>query len=254
MPFASTNGCSLYYETDGDGSTVVFVNDVGYGAWSWGWQYASLCGPYETVVFDPRGTGRSDSLSGPYSVSQFAADIESVLAEHGFRRAHLIGSGLGGMAALAYAREYNRARSLTLIGTGLEGDRVDASVLDVMGETDADSLAPCFSAEFFEEQRGVIDEILDWRREEDAGTDARNAQTTAMQEFTCESPFEITIPALVLHGGDDPLIPSAAGEELARKLPNGQFEPLDGRHLAHIESSKQANDSISGFLDSTDIS
>lgn len=254
MPCTSTDGCSLYYETDGYGQTVAFVNDVGYGAWSWGWQYASLCGPFEVVVFDPRGTGRSDFPPGPYSVSQLSADFESVLSDHSARRVHLIGVGLGGMVALAYASAFNRARSLTLIGTALDGGRVDASVLDVMGGTSADSLAPCFSEEFFEEQRGVIDWIIDWRREEDAGADARSAQIAAMQEFACASPYEITIPALVLHGTEDPLIPFAAGEELARNLPNGRFEPLDGRHLAHVESSKRANDSISGFLDSIDNS
>jgi 3-oxoadipate enol-lactonase len=248
MPFASTDGCSLYYETSGTGPTVAFLNDVGYGAWLWGWQYTSLSGSFETVVFDPRGTGRSDSPSGPYTVDTLVADVETVLSDHGVRRVHLVGAGLGGMVALAYAREYSRARSLTLMGTALEGDAVNDILLDVMSETNAQSLEPCFSDTFAEKQREVIDGILDWRREEDSDREAHTSQATAMQEFTCATPYEISVPALVLHGTDDPLIPVAAGKDLADALPNGQCEMLDGRHLAFIESSKHANDAILDFL------
>lgn len=248
MPFARATGCSLYYETDGTGPTVAFVNEVGYGAWLWGWQYASLCGPFETVVFDPRGTGRSDSDSPTNGIETLAADVEAVCSDHGARGVHLVSAGLGGMVALAYAREYDRARSLTLMGTALNGGAVADGVLDRMSSTKPESLEPCFSDAFLE--REIIDRILDWRNAEDASADAREAQANAMRAFTCEKPYEITIPALVLHGSDDPLIPVEAGKELATALPNGRFETLPGRHLAFIETSKHANDAIMGFLES----
>lgn len=249
MPFTSVEDDSIYYETDGTGPTVAFVNDVGYGAWLWGWQYGSLCGPFETVVFDPRGTGRSDTQSASDSVETCAAAVEAVLSDHGARRVHLVGAGFGGMVALAYASEYNRARSLTLMGTALNGDRVAGSILKQMGEMGPESLEPCFSDAFLEE-REIIEGILDWRRDEDASANAREAQASAMCAFECEKPYEITIPALVLHGSDDPLIPMQAGKELANSLPSGRFETLTGRHLAFIEASKHANDMILGFLES----
>lgn len=249
MPFTSTDGCSLYYEASGDGPAVAFLNDVGYGAWLWGWQHASLRGLFETIVFDPRGTGRSDSPPGPYSIDTLAADAETVFADHGVRRVHLIGAGLGGMVALAYAREFNRARSLTLLGTALDGDAVDATVLDTMGGMGPESLEPCFTDALIE-NREIIEGILDWRLEEDADENARNAQAAAMQEFRCDAPYEITVPTLVLHGTDDPLVSATAGKELANALPNGRYETIDGRHLVFIESSKPANDEIIGVLES----
>lgn len=254
MTFASTNGCSLYYEATGTGPTVAFVNDIGYGAWLWGWQYASLCGPFETVVFDRRGTGRSSCSStdsDSCSVETCAADVEAVLSDHGTRRVHVIGAGLGGMIALAYAREYNRTRSLTLMGTALSGNRISDEDLNEMTGMGPASLEPCFSDAFFE-NRGIIEEILDWRDDEDASADSREAQASAMRAFECDEPYEITVPALVLHGTDDPLIPMNAGTELAAALPHGRFEAITGRHLAFIESSKHANDEIMGFLESID--
>ncbi len=82
MPTAHNRDVALYYEADGDGPTVVFINDVGYGAWLWGWHYDAVAGPYETVVWDLRGTGRSDAPAGPYDVATLAADLEAVLADH----------------------------------------------------------------------------------------------------------------------------------------------------------------------------
>lgn len=250
MPVVSAGDCSLYYEVRGSGPTVVFLNEVGYGAWLWGWQHPALCGPFETLVFDPRGTGRSDSVFSE-DIDVFASDVERVLSAHGVRRVHLVGAGFGGMVALAYAREYDRARSLTLMGTALDGEHVSNDVLDLMGGRGRRALEPCFSEAFLEQQE-IIERIREWRHEEDADSAARAAQAEALCGFSCDAPYEITLPAFVLHGVDDPLVPVTAGRALANALPNGRFEDVAGKHLAFIESSKPVNDAIVGFLESVE--
>ncbi|RRJ27891.1 alpha/beta fold hydrolase [Halocatena pleomorpha] len=251
MPVVSTEECSLHYEARGSGPTVVFLNDVGYGAWLWGWQHPALCGPFETLVFDPRGTGQSVADEIASTVDVFAGDVERVLSAHSVRRTHLVGAGFGGAVALAYARQYDRARSLTLMGTTLNGDQVSTDALDLLGETGRHALEPCFSRAFLEQQE-IVEQIQTWRGEEDAGTAAWTTQAEAWCGFSCNAPYEITLPALVLHGTDDPVVPPAAGQELATALPNGRFEALDGKHLAFIESSKPTNDEIVGFLETVE--
>ncbi len=251
MPVVSAGDCSLYYEARGSGQTVAFLNDIGYGAWLWGWQHPALSGLFETLVFDPRGTGRSavEGVSGGIDV--FASDVERVLSAHGARRVHLVGAGFGGMVALAYAREYDRARSLTLVGTALDGERVSNDVLDLMGGRGRRALEPCFSEAFLEEQE-IIERIQEWRRSDDADPAARAAQADALRGFSCDAPYEITVPALVMHGVDDPLISVMKGRELAEALPNGRFVEVAGKHLAFIESAKPVNDAIVGFLESVE--
>ncbi|WP_254536370.1 alpha/beta fold hydrolase [Halomarina litorea] len=249
MPTARSDGVDIRYETTGDGPAVLFLNDVGYGAWLWGWQHAALAGPFETLTVDPRGTGDSDAPPGPYDVATLAADVEAVLRDHGVSRVHLVGAGLGGMVALAYAREYGRARSLVLLDTALSGEAVDEGMLDVMAGRGPDSLAPCFSESFFETQREVVAGIEKWREDDDARSEGRAAQAAAMLEFACDAPYEVTLPALVCHGADDPVVPVTAGRELADALPQGTFTEVPGRHLAFVESSRVANDAIAGFLE-----
>lgn len=248
MPIASNGGVSLYYETEGDGDTVAFVGDVGFGAWQWGWQYRAVTGPYRSLVTDLRGSGRSDAPPAPYAVEPLSADLHAVLTDADPRRVHLVGAGLGGMVALSTAGD-SRVRSLTLVGSALSGEAVDDAALDAITADGPEALDPCFSPAFFEAQAAAIEQVSKWRAEEDAPADARAAQADAMLAFDCEAPYEVTVPTLVLHGREDPVVPVDAGRELADALPRGRFEALAGRHLAHAESSRAANDALVGFLE-----
>jgi len=255
VPTADADGVRLHYERDGRGEPVLFVPEAGCGAWLWSWQAPAVAGPFEAITFDPRGIGRScpdgeeEARGGDRNVDALAADCEAVLAAAGVRRAHLVGAGLGGMIALRYARRYDRARSLALFATALSGERVDAGALERFLGEGTGALGPAFSDRFREAQPDVADGVLAWRRESDALPAVRAAHAAAMRTFACDAPFETTVPALVVAGTDDPVIPLDAGIDLARALPRGRFEAIAGRHLAFVESSRAANDLLVGFLE-----
>lgn len=60
----------------------------------------------------------------------------------------------------------------------------------------------------------------------------------------------LTMPALVLWGADDALVPVAVGEELARALPHAHFHMFDHcGHLPTLEKPAEAASLFSGFLD-----
>jgi pimeloyl-ACP methyl ester carboxylesterase len=245
MPATRTDGVDLYYETVGDGPTVAFLAEAGLGAWSWGWQHDALAGPFAPLVVDHRGTGRSDAPPGPYDVATLAADLEAVLRDAGARRAHLVGCGLGGAVAQAYAREFDRARSLTLLNTAASGNRVDAAALDRLSGDDWAAVA--FSPDYRE--TAALAEIAGWREIDDPDPDARAAQIDAFAAFDAGPLHEIDDPALVLGAVDDPVVPADAGRDLADGLPRGRFETVEGRHLAHLEHARAVNDAVVGFLE-----
>ncbi|OYR78676.1 alpha/beta hydrolase, partial [Halorubrum sp. E3] len=127
MPYATNAGTEIRYEVDapdaGDpDEAVVFCGDVGLGAWQFGWQHAALAGPHTVITPETRGVGRSDAPPGPYAVEDLASDVDAVCAAEGVRNAHLVGYGLGGMVALAYALASSRPASLSVIGTPPAGD------------------------------------------------------------------------------------------------------------------------------------
>jgi pimeloyl-ACP methyl ester carboxylesterase len=251
MPTTTNDGVRLHYETTGDGPTVVFLNDAGYGAWLWGWHHDAVAGPYETLVWDLRGTGESDAPSGPLDVATLAADLEAVLSAHGVGSAHLVGAGLGGMVALRYAHRYNRARTLTLYNTAASGEAVDGEALAALSLDDGaeDSLAGAFSPAFRDGAPDLLDRIAEWREAEDATGDAFAAQAAAATGFDAPPLYEVTQPAEVYDGVEDPVVPGEAAESLGRDLPRGEATAVEGRHLSFVEHATAVTDRLVAFLD-----
>ncbi|ELZ21966.1 alpha/beta hydrolase fold protein [Haloterrigena salina JCM 13891] len=255
MPTVSNDGVSLYYDRAGEGDPVVFVPEAGLGGWLWGWQHAAVAGPYEAVVWDLRGTGRSDAPDGPYALETLAADLEAVLSSCEIPNAHLVGCGLGGAVALEAARTSSRVATLTLFGTAPRGEQFDLEPLFAPPddrEALADSLEAGLSAEFLESQPADVREgIVDWRADGDADRAGWEAQVAALEGFDAtEWLVEVIQPTQVIHGGADELVSPSAGRSLADGLPRGAFETLEGAgHLAFIERSRTVNDRMLGFLE-----
>jgi len=256
--YATTDdGVELFFETAGSGECIAFIGDCGFGAWQWAWQYDALAGPYETLAWDLRGTGRSDTPAGPYDVDRLAADLEEVLAAVDARRAHLVGAGLGGMIALRYARAYGRAASLSLFGTAPDGGDVDTTALRALfpeSRTDERSTEPfrstldgAFSPAF--RASDPCRQILAWRTEEDSLGDGLDAQIAAVDAFAAGPLYELTVPTLVFHGLDDPVVDQRIGRTLAENLPQGAYVAVEGRRLAHVEHARAVTDRLDGFVD-----
>ena len=258
MPHATNAGTEIRYEVDapdaGEGDeAVVFCGDVGLGAWQFGWQHAALAGPHTVITPETRGVGRSDAPPGPYGVADIAADVEAVCAAEGVRNAHLVGYGLGGMVALTAAVTSSRPASLALIGTppagdaynpaGVWADPADPAAVEA-------SLNELLSTGFREAHPDALSRIAEWRLAEDADREAYAAHRAAVEEFDlADALFEVTTPALVVHGTDDTVCPVTAGETLAEGLPRGEFHPVEGaRHLVGVEASTAVNDLLAGWL------
>ena len=93
---------------------------------------------YYVIVPELRGHGHTDKpLSGPYTVSMHAADINALLAQLDLSGVHIVGHSMGSFTAQYIAAAYpDRAASLTLIGTSgrIAGNETMAWILEGDGE------------------------------------------------------------------------------------------------------------------------
>ena len=99
MPFARSDDVGIYYEDHGDGPALLLVPGIPQIASDWFPFADRLAARSHVVVYDNRGSGRSDAPPGPYSIRQLAADAVAVLDALGIERAHVFGVSLGGMIA-----------------------------------------------------------------------------------------------------------------------------------------------------------
>ena len=264
MATVDNDGVSIAYERVGadDAETVVFVEGLGYGRWMWRWQRAELEDHYDIVLFDNRGTGDSDEPEGPYTIAEMASDLEAVLADAGIDRAHVVGASMGGMITLQYALEYDRAASIALLCTspgGPDAEPVPEETLDRMYNVPEEldereairyKMEPAMSDSFPEQYDDVLEEIIDWRLESDASEAAREWQGAAVQAFDVSDRLaELTLPAIVMHGTGDQVVPPENGELLAESLPDARYLTLkDAPHLFFIEEFMQVNEHLDLFL------
>jgi len=264
MPIATDDGVDLYYEVDGpaDAETVVLVEGLGYGRWMWRWQREALAERYETVVWDNRGTGRSDVPGGPYTIAEMASDLEAVLADHGAESAHVVGASMGGMIAQQYAVDYDRTDRLVLLCSSPGGDdAVEASpevqarmVAEPEGADERETIRHRMSPAMTDELEGdddLLTRIVDWRLQQDATEAGRNAQLAAVGAFdNTDRLGDIDAPTLVAHGTADRVLPFGNGELLAEGIPNARLEAFEGGpHLFFIEQADAVNDAILTFLE-----
>lgn len=253
MPRAENGSVSIRYERDGSGPAVLFVGDVGLGAWQFGWQHAAIAGPSTAITPELRGIGQSDAPPGPYRLGDLVADLDAVLAAEGRRHVHLVGYGFGGMLALAYALSSSRPRSLTVIGTPASGDAYNPEALwadpNDRAAVEA-SVNALLSPDFREAHPDVPLRIADWRVREDAPPKSFEAQRAALAGFDVgDRLYEITTPTLVVHGDEDAICPVHYGRSLAEGLPRGEFHAVEGAgHLVGVEASARVNDELVGWL------
>jgi len=107
-----------YDHRRGSGPTLVFLHYWGGSARTWNLVTDRLA-DHDVLTMDFRGWSRSRGLSGPYTLSQLAADTLSVLDDAGARDYVLVGHSMGGkVAQLVAGTRPARLRGLILVGSG----------------------------------------------------------------------------------------------------------------------------------------
>lgn len=219
------------------------------------------------VRYDLRDTGRStrvDPMAPRHSLRDLAADAAGLLTALGVAQADVAGYGPGGWVAQILALDHpERVRSLTLIATravapGPVDDDLpdhDSALMRWFGESgDAD----------WSDRAAALDHLTEGALRM-AGSDADEAElrasVTAIYDRTeasrrpdvdmvashlsdqmsygfsrldCAPRWrerlgaELAMPALVIHGADDPFFPVGNGEALAREIPGAELLVLEG--------------------------
>ncbi|MEI8345667.1 MAG: alpha/beta hydrolase [Candidatus Omnitrophota bacterium] len=106
MPKAELKDITLYYEVHGSGYPLLLIAGLGSDHSSWFGLTQALAEHYQVIVFDNRGSGRSDSPDRQCSVLEMARDAVGLLNYLKITSCHILGHSMGGYIAQELAIHY----------------------------------------------------------------------------------------------------------------------------------------------------
>lgn len=209
------------------------------------------------IRYDNRDVGRSTAypLGAPaYGMEDMADDALRVLNHYKIDKAHFVGMSLGGMIAqLVALRNPERMLTMTLISssvwdTGHDLPPIDKKVLDyhangkLVNWSDEQSAVKYMAGGWkllngskhpFDEKQATRLAETEYHRARSFLSMFNHALLKGGESYYGKASF-ISMPALVIHGTEDPVLPFPHGKALERAIPNARLIALEGRgHEIH---------------------
>lgn len=248
------------YRIDGAGARwVSFITGIANDLTMWDGQVPALERDFRMLRYDLRGHGGSEATAAPYSIGLLVEDLKALLDSLGVPRTSVVGLGLGGAIAQAFAIEHPgrvedlmpcccRARMVpdfAAMWHKLRGT-VQQEGLEAIVE-------PTVQRWFSEEFKGAHPEVLEKIRKMIRGTTLEGYMgvTAAFLDLHVEQRLpEIRARTLYVSGAEDKLGgPPELMKELSEKVNGAQHLSVPkAAHIANIQNPEGFNQVLANFL------
>jgi 3-oxoadipate enol-lactonase len=254
MPFARVNGTMLFYREAGEGPLAVFIHGFPLDHSVWLDQLDGLAHVRRCVTLDLRGFGKSDPTTDPVlTMEMLADDVAGLIDALGATAADIVGLSMGGYVALAlWELRPSLVRSITLVDTRAAPDtaegkakrdmtidrQLDKGRSDLADELLGIILGPTPSAQVQARVRSMVEGT----RYETIVAAILGMRDRADRTATLPS---IDVPALVIGGIEDALIPPEVMSAMAEQIPGARKALIPGAgHMAPIERPDKVNEAL----------
>src|SRR6266478_2147110 len=254
MPFVTvgqenSGTIELYYEDHGSGKPVVLIHGWPLSGRSWESQVPALISAgHRVVTYDRRGFGWSSQPWNGYDYDTFSADLDALLQHLDLKGATLVGFSMGGGEVARYIARYGTGRvSKAVLASAVppylykaqdnpEGALDDAAIAQFQNGVKRDRIA--FVDDF---ARAFLSAGGKLQVSEAQRIYARDIAAFASPKGTldCIAAFgrtdfrgdlkKITIPALIIHGDSDAIVPfEASGKRSHEAIKGSQLVLVKG--------------------------
>jgi len=214
--------------------------------------YNTLVDRFDVLVPHHPGYGKSERPQWLRSVRDVAIMYQSLLAGLGVDRPSLIGLGFGGWIAAEMATMAPRGfHRLVLVGAmGLkppDGDILDQAIVSYLDYARAGFHDQAAFAKVYGDVS--TDQLVNWDLCREMCF--RIAWKPYMYSQTLPHLLGgVRVPALVVWGDDDRVVPKSAGERYTALLPEARFEIVrDAGHCVEMEQPAELVRLVNGFIE-----
>ena len=248
------------YQIDGAGSRwVTFVTGIANDLTMWDAQVPPLSADFKVLRYDLRGHGGSESTPGDYSIDLLVQDLRTLLDGRGIQKTSLVGLGLGGALAQAFAIQHPD-RVERLMPCCCRAQMVpDFAAMwhklrDTVRQNGLESIVePTVQRWFSEDFKAAHPEVLEKVRKMIRGTTQQGylGVTGAFLGLALEDQLgRIKAPTLYVSGADDHLGgPPPLMQALSEKVKGARHVSVPkAAHIANIQNPEGFNQVLEEFL------
>jgi len=249
----------LAYDEAGSGTPLLLVHGWPLDRTMWAGQLGGLARYARVIAPDLRGAGGS-TVSGPYTIDQYADDLVAFLDSLGIASAVVCGLSMGGYIAFSMLRRHrDRIRALILADTRATADtdeaRANRARLIALIEQEGTSalaarqIEPMLGRSTRERQPLLAESVRSMMAS--MPPEGAIGALRAMAERPDSTPLlgAIEVPTLVVGGAEDGITPPDVLRSMAAAIPKSRVEILEqGGHLCPLERPAAFNHVVSEFL------
>src|SRR3954451_4813376 len=258
------HGDRVGYRDEGAGEVLLLVHGMGGSSNTWSGVIPLLAKKYRVIAPDLLGHGESDKPRGDYSVGAFAVLIRDLLDSLDVSRVTVIGHSLGGGIAMQFAHQHRQyCERIVLISSGGFGGDV-GRVLRLLSLPGSDLVLPVIasrpailagnavrvlmgSSDRFKARPSLSnrDNRQAFLRTLRSVVDFRGQAVSALNRLSLHA----VLPALIISGDQDRVIPVEHARAAHRILPNSRLHIMPGvQHHPPTERPETVARLIDGFV------
>lgn len=251
----------------GDGPPLVLLHAFPQDASMWDHQVAGLSARWRCLRPDAFGCGASPPPPEALDMESWAGAVLASLDAAGVDRFALCGLSMGGYLGFEMVRAApRRITALVLMATRSTADsevaRADrlamAASLRGRGTQALEEIVETMTARLLSRAAAgefhVSDPVRGRIRRCTATGIAACQEAMAGRRDNSELLARIEVPALVIAGGEDAIIPPAEMQAMASSIPGARFELVEGAgHLVNLERHLRVTRLLADFLDAQNM-
>lgn len=220
----------IYYEEQGNGEPFILLHGNGEDGTYFKNQVKFFSDRFRVITVDTRGHGKSPRGEAPFTMEQFAEDLNELMNTLKISKAIILGFSDGANIAMKFALKYpEKIKALILNGGNVNTKGVKRTVQIPI-------------------EIGYRITKIFAKKSKDA---KRNMELLGLMVNEPNIKFDellsIQVPTLVIAGTKD-MIKKSHTEEIAKNIPNAKLSIIQGDHFIANREPDQFNQEVAIFL------
>lgn len=263
--FIEVNGQNIHYRDEGQGEVVVLIHGTASSLHTWDAWTEILASQFRVIRMDLPGLGLTGANQGHrYEIPDDVAFMNGFLNRLNIKKAHIVGSSLGGRIAWEYSLNFpKKTKSITLINALGYPQESWPPAIGLAMLPGMNNIMPYLTNRFvfsqslkdiYFDSKMITDSVIDRYYELSLYPGNGHAfpiRVKAKLDDQAQKIKHISVPTLILWGEEDEYFPVQSAHHFHQDIKHSQLITYDNiGHLPMEENPKQSSMDFIGFIQS----